>query len=162
MIINETMPIVTDYSSNETIMSDCSSNEMEAENFNLKHKLNMVLSLKKKVKCYTKRLNYLNEISQKNLKDIEQCCDELIHHFKDEKTRKGVIKTFNSKNGDVLGSIKAADGGIRERSTITLVGFPEFARIIIPSADEKISQLKNSIRSGNEVAAAFKMKKQQF
>ena len=40
--------------------------------------------------------------------------------------------------------------------------FMKFAQIIIPSADEKISQLKNSIRSGNEVAAAFKMKKQQF
>ena len=113
MIINETMPIMSDYSSNETIMSDCSSNEMDTENFNLKHNLNMVLTLKKKVKCYTKRLNYLNEISQKNLKDIEQCCDELIHHFKDEKIRKGVIKTINSKKKDVLGSIKAADGGIK-------------------------------------------------
>ena len=34
MIINETMPIVSDYSSNETIMSDCCpSNEMDTENF---------------------------------------------------------------------------------------------------------------------------------
>ena len=120
MIINETMPIVSDYSSNETIMSDCSSNEMDTENFNLEHDLNMVLSLKKKVKCYTKRLNYLNEISQKNLKDIEQCCDELIHHFKDEKTRKVVIKTFNSKKRDVLGSTKAADGGIKSVTDLEL------------------------------------------
>ena len=36
------------------------------------------------------------------------------------------------------------------------ISFPEFARIVIPSADEKISQLKKSIGSGNEVAAAFK------
>ena len=107
------MPIMPAHSFYETIMSDCSSNEMDTENFNLKHNLNMVLTLKKKVKCYTKRLNYLNEISQKNLKDIEQCCDELIHHFKDEKIRKGVIKTINSKKKDVLGSIKAADGGIK-------------------------------------------------
>ena len=121
MIINETMPIVSDYSSNETIMSDCSSNEMEAENFNLKHKLNMVLSLKKKVKCYTKRLNYLNEISQKNLKDIERCCDELIHHFKDEKIRKGVNKKFNSKKRDVLGSLKSADVGIQSVKDLELI-----------------------------------------
>ena len=67
-----------------------------------------------------KCLNYLNEISQKNLKDIEQCCDELIHHFKDEKTRKGVIKTFNSKKRDVLGSIKAADGGIKSVTDLEL------------------------------------------
>ena len=78
----------------------------------LSNGLNMVLSLKKKVKCYTKRLNYLNEISQRISKDIEQCCDELIHHFKDEKTRKDVIKTINSKKKDVLDSIKAVDGGI--------------------------------------------------
>ena len=121
MIINETMPIVPEYSSNETIMSDCSSNEMETENFNLKHNLNMVLSLKKKVKCYTKRLNYLNEISQKNLKDIERCCDELIHHFKDEKIRKGVVKTFNSKKRDVLGSLKSADDGIQSVKDLELI-----------------------------------------
>ena len=121
MIINETMPIVSDYSSNETIMSDCSSNEMDTENFNLEHDLNMVLSLKKKVKCYTKRLNYLNEISQKNLKDIEQCCDELIHHFKDEKIRKGVVKTFNSKKRDVLGSLKSADDGIQSVKDLELI-----------------------------------------
>merc|ERR1712106_612748 len=36
------------------------------------------------------------------------------------------------------------------------ISFPEFARIVIPSADEKISQLKKSIGSANEVAAAFK------
>merc|ERR1719350_2289965 len=36
------------------------------------------------------------------------------------------------------------------------ISFPEFARIVLPSADEKISQLKKSIGSGNEVAAAFK------
>merc|ERR1719495_1495778 len=36
------------------------------------------------------------------------------------------------------------------------ISFPEFARIVIPTADEKISQLKKSIGSGNEVAAAFK------
>ena len=121
MIINETMPIVPEYSSNETIMSDCSSNEMETENFNLKHNLNMVLSLKKKVKCYTKRLNYLNEISQKNLKDIERCCDELIHHFKDEKIRKGVVKTFNSKTRDLLGSLKSADDGIHSVKDLELI-----------------------------------------
>ena len=115
------MPLMPAHSFYETIMSDCSSNEMETENFNLKHNLNMVLSLKKKVKCYTKRLNYLNEISQKNLKDIERCCDELIHHFKDEKTRKGVIKTFNSKKRDVLGSIKSADDGIQSVKDLELI-----------------------------------------
>jgi Ca2+-binding EF-hand superfamily protein len=36
------------------------------------------------------------------------------------------------------------------------ISFPEFARIVLPSADEKISQLKKSIGSANEVAAAFK------
>jgi len=36
------------------------------------------------------------------------------------------------------------------------ISFPEFARIVIPSADEKISQLKKTIGSANDVAAAFK------
>merc|ERR1719357_2141894 len=36
------------------------------------------------------------------------------------------------------------------------ISFPEFARIVLPSADEKISQLKKSIGSANEVSAAFK------
>merc|ERR1719431_1732414 len=36
------------------------------------------------------------------------------------------------------------------------ISFPEFARIVLPSADEKISQLKKTIGSANEVSAAFK------
>eukprot|EP00092_Neocalanus_flemingeri_P000651 GFUD01000693.1.p1 GENE.GFUD01000693.1~~GFUD01000693.1.p1 ORF type:complete len:3364 (-),score=1087.83 GFUD01000693.1:1093-10800(-) len=36
------------------------------------------------------------------------------------------------------------------------MSFPEFARLVLPSADEKISQLKKTIGSANEVAAAFK------
>ena len=36
------------------------------------------------------------------------------------------------------------------------ISFPEFAKMIIPSADEKISQLKKTIGSANNVAAAFK------
>merc|ERR1719431_43510 len=36
------------------------------------------------------------------------------------------------------------------------ISFPEFARIVLPSADEKISQLKKTIGTANEVSAAFK------
>ena len=36
------------------------------------------------------------------------------------------------------------------------ISFPEFAKLIIPSAGEKVSILKKKLGSANEVAAAFK------